>query len=345
MRFMELALYCPESGYYDRLKNRIGRNGDYFTSASVGGLFGQLLAFQFSRWLAEAGLEKGRLLEAGAHNGRLASDILGWMKSSRSALFETVEYWILEPSRQRRRWQESTLEAFAGRVRWFDSWEAIPKTGLQGVIFSNELLDAMPVHRLGWDATRKVWFEWGVGLEGDRFVWTRLSIPHDSDSALRTANLTLPPELLAVLPDGFTTEICPAAVEWWRQAAMCLKQGRLLAFDYGLTREQFLVPQRAQGTLRAYHQHRSSGDLLANMGEQDLTSQVNFTALQEAGEAAGLKTEGLCCQSDFLTRITLETRNTGSDFGTWTPDLLREFQTLTHPEHLGRSFKVLVQTR
>jgi len=342
---MELALYCPESGYYDRLKNRIGRNGDYYTSASVGPLFGQLLAFQFSRWLAEMGPAESCLLEAGAHDGRLAADILGWMKSSRSAVFETVEYWILEPSEQRRRWQQSTLEPFTGRVRWFDSWDSIPPKGVQGVIFSNELLDAMPVRRLGWDATRKAWFEWGVGLEGDRFVWTRLSIPRDSDSALRNAHLTLSSELQAVLPDGFTTEVCPAAVEWWRQASMKLKQGRLLTFDYGLTREQFLVPQRAQGTLRAYHRHRISNDLLANVGEQDLTAHVDFTALQEAGEAAGLKTEGLRCQSDFLTRVALETRNDGSDFGAWTPDRLREFQTLTHPEHLGGSFKVLVQTR
>ena len=291
------------------------------------------------------GPENGRLLEAGAHDGRLASDILGWMKTSRSALFETVEYWILEPSKQRRQWQQSSLKAFAGKVRWFDSWEAIGQTGVRGVIFANELLDAMPVHRLGWDSTRKVWFEWGVAMEGDRFVWTRLSMPHDSVSGLRAARLTLPPELLAVLPDGFTTEVCPAAVEWWQQASTALKQGRLLTFDYGLTREQFLVPERAQGTLRAYHQHRISNDLLANMGEQDLTAQVDFTALQEVGEAAGLKTEGLRPQSDFLTRVALETRNAGADFGTWTPDQLREFQTLTHPEHLGRSFKVLVQTR
>jgi SAM-dependent MidA family methyltransferase len=342
---MELALYCPESGYYDRLRNRIGRNGDYYTSVSVGGLFGELLAFQFSRWFAEMGLDKGRLLEAGAHDGRLAADILGWMKSSRSAVFETVEYWILEPSEQRRRWQQKTLEAFAGKVRWFDSWDSIRQTGVRGAIFANELLDAMPVCRLGWDAARKSWFEWGVGMEGDKFVWTRLSLQLDPDSALRTSHLKLPPELLAVLPDGFTTEICPASVEWWRHAAMCLEQGRLLTFDYGLRREQFFTPERAQGTLRAYHQHRLSSDLLAHVGEQDLTAQVNFTALQEAGEAAGLKTEGLFSQAEYLTRIAEAMWKAGSDFGKEPHGRVRKFQTLTHPEHLGRSFKVLVQTR
>lgn len=342
---MELVLYCPESGYYDRLENRIGRDGDYYTSVSVGVLFGELLAFQFSRWFEEMGLEKGRLLEAGAHDGRLAADILRWLKSARPNLFGQIEYCILEPSEHRRQWQRKTLEAFAGNVRWFDAWDSIGDTDVRGVIFANELLDAMPVHRLGWDAFRQSWFEWGVGLEDEKFVWTRLPPEHSPHSALRAAHLKLPPGLLAVFPDGFTTEICPAAVEWWRQAAKSLKQGRVLTFDYGLTREQFFTPERAQGTLRAYHVHRVSGDLLANAGEQDLTAQVDFTALQEAGEEAGLKTEGLFSQAEYLTRIAEATWKTGSDFGKWSPGRVREFQTLTHPEHLGRSFKVLVQSR
>jgi SAM-dependent MidA family methyltransferase len=344
-RFMELVLYCPESGYYDRLENRIGRGGDFYTSVSVGGLFGELLAFQFSRWFEEMGLEKARLLEAGAHNGRLAADILKWLKSARPNLFAQMEYCILEPSERRRLWQGKTLEAFAGNVRWFDAWDSIGDTDVRGVIFANELLDAMPVHRLGWDAFHQSWFEWGVGLEDGRFAWTRLPNETSRLSAFHAAHLELPPDLLAVLPDGFTTEICPVAIEWWRQAAKVLKQGRVLTFEYGLTREQFFTPERVQGTLRAYHLHRVSGDLLANAGEQDLTAQVNFSALQEAGEAAGLKTEGLFSQAEYLTRIAGAAWKAGSEFGNWSPGRVREFQTLTHPEHLGRPLKVLVQSR
>src|SRR6185437_14491760 len=94
-----------------------------------------------------------------------------------------------------------------------------------------------------------------------------------------SALATLPPELLNVLPDGFTTEVCPAAVDWWRQAARALKSGKLMTIDYGLRAEQFFTPTRRDGTLRAYHQHHQSNDLLARPGEQDLTAQVNFTAI------------------------------------------------------------------
>ena len=124
-----------------------------------------------------------------------------------------------------------------------------------------------------------------------------------------------------------------------------MNEGTLLTFDYGLTAEEFFVPHRAKGTLRAYHGHRPNDDLLANVGEQDLTAHVNFTALQSAGESAGLKTEGLFSQAEFLKRVAESAWRAQSAFGGWTAGRTRQFQTLTHPEHLGRSLEVLVQTR
>jgi len=152
-------------------------------------------------------------------------------------------------------------------------------------------------------------------------------------------------ELQAVLSDGFTTEVSPAAATWWRQAASCLERGRLLTFDYGLAADDFFLPQRANGTLRAYHRHQLSTDVLENVGEQDLTAHVNFTALQSAGEYVGLKTEGLQSQTEFLTRIAGQAWKPEAGFGQWTPERTRQFQTLTHPDLLGRPFKVLIQSR
>ena len=340
-RFMELALYCPEFGYYERLKHTVGRQGDFYTSLSVGALFGELLAFQFAHWIGASGADECRLVEAGAHDGRLGADILNWLKSNQPEVFKETEYWILEPSRQRQEWQRQTLAGFGERVRWFDSWQRFPKKGVRGVIFSNELLDAMPVHRLGWDAAGKSWFEWGVGLQGERLVWRKLERPAHAQSH----SPQLPPDLSAVVPDGFTTEICPAAVHWWSQAACALKHGRLLTFDYGLVEGDFLAPERAHGTLRAYYRHRISDDLLGNVGDQDLSAHVNFSAVRGAGESAGLKTEGLLTQAQFLTRIAEATWQAKSGFSDWTPQRVRQFQTLTHPEHLGTKFKVLVQSR
>ncbi len=356
-RFMELALYHPVHGYYERDAPTVGRQGDFITSVSVGSLFGELLAFQFAEWLAERGMPDAplQIVEAGAHDGRLAADILGWLRAWRPELFAALEYRIIEPSPRRRARQEETLRDFAGRVRWFANFSelsAAPHSpGINGVLFANELLDAFPVHRFGWDAAAQRWFEWGVRCDDDRFVWERL--PMVGKSSVRSPGFaliyselqTLNPELLAVLPDGFTTEIAPAATAWWRQAAGSLRHGRLLTLDYGLTAEQFFSPSRADGTVRAYHRHQASGDLLAQPGQQDLTAHVNFTALTAAGEAGGLRTEGLFSQTQFLTRIVEKTWTPDARFGEWTPARVRQFQTLTHPEHLGRPFRALLQTR
>ncbi len=363
-RFMELALYHPVHGYYERAAPTVGRDGDFFTSVSVGGLFGELLAFQFSEWLRELGSRKAeggradaplQIVEAGAHDGQLAADILGWLRGWRPEIYAAVEYRIIEPSPRRRVRQEETVRDFAAQVRWIASLSelaAAPHSpGLNGVLFANELLDAFPMHRLGWDRTAHRWFEWGVRCEGDDFVWERLQLGEQfrvSSSEYRVACAglaNLNPDLLAVLPDGFTTEIAPAATAWWRQAAECLRRGRLLTLDYGLDAEQFFTPGRAGGTLRAYHRHQVSADLLVHPGEQDLTAQVNFTALAEAGEAAGLHADGRLSQAQFLTRIAEKTWVPHAHFSEWTPARTRQFQTLTHPEHLGRPFQVLLQVR
>jgi SAM-dependent MidA family methyltransferase len=353
-RFMELALYCPVHGYYETQKDNLGPRGDFYTSVSTGELFGQLLAFQFAGWLERIRTRSPQsstlnLIEAGAHDGRLAQDILGWLRSSRPQLFEQVEYLILEPSVRRQAWQQETLSGFSN-VRWLaslpDSGSQPPYPKFTGVIFSNELLDAIPVHRYGWDAGNKSWFEWGVAVEGGKLVWAKIQTP---DAARQTPNspssiFHLPSSLLNILPDGYTIETSPAAEKWWREAAGSLKHGKLLAIDYGHGADERFSPARTRGTLRAYHRHHVSDDLLANVGEQDLTAHVNFSAIQSAGEAAGLTTEFFMTQPQFLTQILGATLKDKS-FGEWNARRARQFQTLTHPEHLGRAFRVLVQSR
>jgi SAM-dependent MidA family methyltransferase len=414
-RFMECALYCPVYGYYEKEEDTPGRRGDYYTSVSVGSLFGELLALQFADWLAQmdataqeipcrlrAAADGGQFLgarasrrrvahpaakklagetpelpgrplqivEAGAHKGALARDILIWLRAKRPVLCESIQYCIVEPSDRRQDWQRRTLVEFLSQVRWAKSLSeltgSIPAPGavqnqrpVCGIIFSNELLDAMPVHRLGWDAKRSVWFEWGVTFCNGRFQWTRLK-EEQSEIPLRDlapdADLQFqppvspgacswPPELLRALPDGFILEVCPEANRWWAQAAAMLESGKLLTIDYGLSEEELLLPERAGGTLRAYHRHRLSADVLTNPGAQDITAHVNFSALRQAGEGAGLKTEALVTQEQFLTRIASTVFNQKTQFGEWTPERSRQFRTLTHPNHLGHVFRVLVQSR
>ncbi|MDQ6632364.1 MAG: SAM-dependent methyltransferase [Verrucomicrobiota bacterium] len=345
-RFMELALYAPGLGYYEKQK-RIGRGGDYMTSVSVGSLFGELLAFQFAQWLElefriqDSGF-RIQIVEAGAHDGQLAADILNALRSQRPEIFQNLEYWILEPSATQTNWQQKTLAEFKHKIRWFDSWEKLPGSGVNGIIFCNELLDAMPTERFGWNAAKKKWFEWRVGWNGQEFYWVKKETPNIE---FPTSNLPINSELLKVLPDEFTMEKCPAAISWWKNAASHLGRGKLLTLDYGLSEEEFWQPQRSSGTLRAYFQHRLSADLLSHPGQQDLTAHVNFTALQKAGESQGLETEGLILQSKFLTQIAEQTWNEPETFDEWNSSRKKQLQTLTHPEHLGRAFRVLIQTR
>lgn len=403
---MELALYCPVYGYYEKERDTIGRHGDFFTSVSAGPLFGQLLACQFAGWF-QAGECQGsstechgerqqpgpsrqqvlQIIEAGAHWGELARDILLWMRRERPGLFEHLEYWIIEPSLGRRRRQQDTLSEFSPKVIWAEHllgapcFSLSPSEGERGsfmcspshrqiknvvhvrgsaitaapglaapscaqrIIFANELLDALPVHRLGWDAGARIWFEWGVALEKERFVWSRLNGPSLSQKGPMPEAPGCPRELLDVLPDGFVLEICPAATQWWREASRVVASGKLLVFDYGLTEEGFWLPERGRGTLRAYRCHRAFEDVLAEPGEQDITAHVNFTGLHAAGHLAGLQTEFFGTQTQFLTRIAERIWIGEMQFGNWKGALNRQFQTLTHPEHLGRAFRVLVQSR
>jgi len=339
-RFMELALYCPETGYYETDMAKVGRGGDFITSVTVGPLFGELLAFQFAEWLeASGGPPEGVLVEAGAHDGRLAADLLAWFRGHHPECFRELKYWILEPSLTRRRWQQATLQEFATNVCWAADFSELTAAAggekIQGVIFSNELLDAFPVHRYGWDKARTEWFEWGVGVEGGRLVWARLD-----NQDFHPAGA----DLLAVLPDGYTVETSPAASSWWREAASRLGRGRLLTIDYGLTAEEIFSPSRCQGTLRAYSRHRVTDDLLADPGGQDLTAHVDFSALQNGGSALGLTTESFSTQAKFLTTILGRAQAAGA-LGSWDRARTRQFQTLTHPEHFGRAFRVLVQNR
>jgi SAM-dependent MidA family methyltransferase len=362
--FMRLALYCPVYGFYEKERDTIGRNGDFYTSVSVGKFFGELLAFQFAEWLLEcqSGTRPVQIVEAGAHRGHLARDILTWFRDHRPKLFQSLQYVVVEPSAVRQKWQAATLSEFAGKVDWRPRITD-HATRFLGIIFANELLDAMPVRRFGWNATQKAWFEWGVTLKDGELAWTHLDCSRRREEADAAKDCDSPPphvggylksaasppfetneKLLGILPDGFTFEACLEGQLWWQNAARALERGKLVTIDYGMTSDELISPERKDGTLRGYYRHHPTSDLLANPGDQDITAHVNFSALIAAGEAIGLKTETFETQARFLTKILLQAQNSESR-DQWNAAQSRQFQTLTHPEHLGHSFRVLVQSR
>jgi SAM-dependent MidA family methyltransferase len=320
---------------------------------SVGSIFGEMLALQFARWIVACFQQPGapgrswQVVEAGAHDGQLATDILRWLRSHRRDLSSVLQYWIIEPSSFRQTSQRAKLSEFASQVRWAQDFNQLPPSPWR-VIFCNELLDAMPCHRLAWDARRQTWLEWGVMWERERFCWTQLPLVDSAgvtSRACRSAQAwNLPPALLHVLPDGFTVEISLAAEDWWGQAAACLasSSGYLMTIDYGFTEEERLTSGRQHGTLRGYVRHQLADDPLICIGEQDLTANVDFTALCRIGLAANLNIDTFSTQSQFLTRLAGEVVDASPIEQSWSPSQRRQFMTLIHPEHLGRAFRVLV---
>jgi len=341
-RFMELALYHETHGYYEKRSDQVGTSGDFITSVSVGDLFGRLLAFEFASWirvLREGGHDPPfQIVEAGAHRGQLAHDILSEIQTMAEDVFTDVQCIIIEPSERRREWQRETLSEFEGRVLWREDWSELTRNNgpVNGIIYSNELLDAFPVHRYVWDAEAAAWFETGVAGNADTLVWTRLSGARESP---------IDPELCRHLPNGFIFESTPSAVEWWSQAASALGAGKLVAIDYGAEFEELVSPVRSNGTLRAYRNHSHVDSVLSDPGEQDLTATVNWSAIRTAGETAGLNSSNLAIQATFLTRILARAVDSSPENWQLTPKQIRQFQMLTHPSHLGQKFQTFIQSK
>ena len=326
-RFMGMALYEPGLGYYEK-QREVGRRGDFYTSVSVGPVFGELLAFQFAEWLAE--LEGPvKLIEAGAHDGRLANDILECLRDWRPEIYERITFVFLESSRVHQEWQKEMLASHAGKTQW----TAEMPNAIHGVFFCNELLDAFPAQKLEWDAKSKNWFECGVGESGGQFEWRRMEAVKDRWN------------VGGELPGGTGMVHVPALAPFWNELCTSLRKGRSVAIDYFLEEEEFFAPPRPHGTLRAYHGHHQTDDLLANVGEQDLTASVNLAELDFVAKSAGVHERVVSTQAQWLVRIFEQTLQNPDYFPEWTPERTRQFQTLVHPEHLGRAFKVLENWR
>ena len=336
-RFMELALYHPKFGYYEKEASQVGRQGDFVTSVSVGAAFGQLLAYRFAKWL-EAIDGPVQVVEAGAHDGTLAGDILEWLAANDEPLFARLRYVITEPSAKRQSWQAKRLAKFDAQLEWRDSLAGAPE--IRGVIFCNELLDAFPVNRIGWSKAERGWFEWAVDWRDGAFCWEPID---GGGAAWRSLLPAWPSALLDVLPDQYTTELSPQANAWWRAAADQLAVGKLIALDYGHGPDDWPAANQPDGTVRGYRCQKLVDDVLTDPGEQDLTAHANFGLAKQSGEAAGLQTELFTSQERFLNGAFAEMLQSAPALGQAMD--VRQLQALTHPAHMGRPFRVLVQSR
>jgi SAM-dependent MidA family methyltransferase len=334
--FMRECLYHPAHGYYSRAS--AARFGDYYTSVDVHPIFGRLIARQFAEMWERLGSPRPFIVaESGAGVGRLAGHILDFSARALSEFYAALEYVAVERSGARRAEHAARLahHAAAGRA---SSADEIPRAIPAGCVFSNELLDALPTHRVVVEngALREIF----VGFENARFmeVHEKSSTP-SLERYFQEQGITLEEEQQA--------EVCLEACDWIESAGRVLERGFVLTIDYGHEARALYGEHHNRGTLLGYRDHTVSENLLDMPGEQDLTSHVNFTAVDVWGRRAGLLRTGLVTQSQFL--VALGRANEFADLyepGQSEMEKLRArllLKNLIHPEGLGEKFQVLIQ--
>jgi SAM-dependent MidA family methyltransferase len=302
-RFMELALYDPEAGYYSRSgaadgeASGPGRRGDFLTAPESHPIFGWALARHLeSVWLALDRPARFVVREHGAGTGALAAGILDGLRRAGSGLFDAIRYQAIDSSPAR-------LESLRERLGWLGLGGCLDRPGdppVVGAILANELLDALPVHRLEGAPD-------GALLE--RFLDLDRSGPGDTPAFTTVLGAPSTPALGErleaegiTLEPGQPAEVCLALDRWVADAAASLDRGELLVIDYGYPASELYRPDRGS-TLRAYHRHRVHADPLVAIGRQDLTAHVDFTAVERAAAAAGLQQAGRTTQAQFLAAL------------------------------------------
>lgn len=307
--FMELALYHPECGYYASGKSKIGKEGDFFTSVSLGSDFGELLAEQiWEFWQVMDRPEIFTIVEMGADSGTLANDILHYLQKHKPEFFQVLEYVIIERSPHLIDRQKNTLASWLQqktKIFW-KSWQEIPDNSLIGCFFSNELVDAFPVHRvvIQQGELREIYVTLSENTDNFREISGKIS-KAEIREYFDIINIRLDSQ---AYPENYCTEVNLDSLNWLKNLSIKLKKGYIITIDYGYTAQKYFHPQRIQGTFQCYYQHRYHQNPYIYVGFQDITSHVDFSALQRYGELQGLETLGFVEQAIFLMGLGLGDR-------------------------------------
>jgi SAM-dependent MidA family methyltransferase len=334
--YMEACLYHAEYGYYAKADQRPRQ--DYFTSVDARPLFGRLLARQLHEmWMQLGSPTAFSLIEAGAGTGELAGQILDFAAVEWSDFYEALHYVGVERSGSRRVAQAKILTTHVARGR-ASSAADMPGEISCGCIFSNELLDAMPVHR--------------VTQENQELREVCVSVG-DVGFCEQAGPLSTPElgryfeEQGVALSDEQHAEVCLETTKWIEAAGRSLHRGFVLTIDYGREARELYDERHMRGTLLAYEKHRASEDYFRAPGQQDLTAHVNFSAVDLWGQRTGLRRTGFSSQTNFL--LALARLSNFEDLQSEHMDQNQQararllFKTLINPEGMGETFQVLIQ--
>jgi len=329
--YMELALYAPGLGYYAAGSSKLGEEGDFITAPEISSLFSRSLANAILPALNDDEI----ILEVGAGRGRMAVDILLYLKQQNKL---PKEYWILELSADLKERQQETIAKnipeFLGQVIWLDE---LPEH-FSGVVVANELLDAMPVQL--FQKTENDINEINVVWQDDHFAF-QFQSSFDERLVHRVKNIEA--ELTREFDSDYLSEINFSAEDWIKSVAERLQSGIVILIDYGFPRHEYYHPQRNQGTLMCHYRHRTHPDAFVYPGLQDITAHVDFTAMADAALEADMSVLGYTNQANFLMGAgLLELAGLAEQSGNQQQmEMAAQVKKLTLPHEMGELFKVI----
>ena len=321
-RFMERALYEPEIGYY-ACAPRVGKRGDFYTSPSAHRAFGETIA-RVAGALRERLGGAADIVEAGGGDGTLANDILSALARTDPETYNSVKYTLVE-----RRGPERCVARGHKNFRRVKNFDEAGRT--EGLIFSNELFDALPFHRLVFRGgkVREIMVSRGFGETENEPSSPNLAGYFDRCGGVEAMGFA----------EGQQFEVCLAAAEIMKSMAQTLQKGIILTIDYGFQTDELYSPDRKTGTFKCVSGHRISESPYENIGEQDITAHVDFGNLEHAGESAGLATLKYTTQGQFLIDWGI------MEIAEKNPDEIGAIKNLFMPGMMGGSFRALMQIK
>lgn len=333
-RFMELALYEPKLGYYTAGLDKFGKAGDFTTAPEISPLFARCIGRQCQQVFEH--LAQADIFEIGAGTGQLAIDLLLFLEQQQSL---PNRYKILEISPTLKQRQQQRLQQHIPHllplVEWIDVWPALP---IKGVILANEVVDALPVQQFFWGDG--IIQEVRVAGDKERFVYQLLPVSEALKSQLTQLKLSYFPEV-----NAYQTELRTQLQTWMSKLSGALAQGLVLIIDYGFPAQEYYHPDRLNGTLMCYYQHRAHADPLSLVGLQDITASVDFSSLARAAVQFGLQVAGFTSQAAFLINNDLLPLTEKCYDEKSTMDVNRQVHLLTSPSEMGELIKVMGLTR
>lgn len=340
--FMEMALYEPDMGYYAKRQRKIGKDGDFYTSSSVHPIFGETLGEYIWDEIQTVDAPIKYVAEMGGGDGKLSEQVIKSLlaKGERTGL----AYLLIEASPYHRELQMERLSPYNKDIPIyvFPSIEMAKRKipDLQGLFFSNELPDAFPVHMVTYQEGQ--WKEVYITLD-KKEEYQEILIPAQGAILEYCYREKIPQR------EGYRTEINLQSLEWMAEVTSWMKHGTVITIDYGYLRDELYAPWRNRGTLMCYCNHQALENPYMDVGDQDITSHVNFSALEEIGRDRGLQTAFFGNQGQFLMKTgilhKLQTPAGRDPFRDENARRNRAIRQLIMEGEMGGVFKVLVQKK